>query len=323
MNTLEEVKKVFEIEMQEIKKVEEVLDNNIVDVIHAVNNCRGKIVLCGMGKSGHIARKISASMSSLGIHSYVLHPGEAMHGDLGTLSGEDMLIIFSNSGETTEICNILPSVRLIGTPIVAITSHADSTLAEHADYLIKLPEMKEACPLNLAPTSSTTAALVIGDAIAVVVSEMRSFKREDFALYHPSGSLGRKLTVRVGDIMIPREQTPIVYSGDSLQKGIVTLCESGLGAVIIVDDKNKMSGIITDGDLKRYLEMKMDVYSLSVNDVMTKNPFFTYEDTLAVDALKIMENREKQLSVLPVLNAKEEVIGLVRNHDIIKLGIFI
>ena len=310
MDILTEVKKVFNTEIQELNRVQETLDSSIVNVINAVNECNGKVVLCGMGKPGHIARKISASMSSLGIHSYVLHPGEAMHGDLGTLSNDDIIIFISNSGETFEICNILPNVKMIGVPIVAITSNPDSTLAEYADYLISLPEMKEACALNLAPTSSTTAALVIGDAIAVVVSEMRKFKRENFALFHPAGSLGKKLTTRVSDILAKGDDLPMVLIHSDMPKAIMEMCRIGLGAVVVMD-------------LKRYLERKVDVYNLCVDDVMTLKPIFVYEDTLAVDALKIMENREKQLSVLPVLNQDDKVTGLIRNHDIIKLGIFI
>lgn len=262
-------------------------------------------------------------MSSLGIHSYVLHPAEAMHGDLGTLSKEDIIIFISNSGESSEICHILPNIRLIGLPIVAITSNEKSTLAQYSDYLIVLPEMKEACALNLAPTSSTTAALVVGDAIAVVVSEMRKFKKENFALYHPAGALGRKLTTRVEDIMYIGEELPVISKHASLQDAIVEMCRTGLGAVIVADENQHMIGLITDGDLKRYLEKKIDVYNVFAENVMTTNPVYIYNHTLAVDALKCMESRDKQLSVLPVLDANDKVVGLVRNHDIIKLGIFI
>ena len=323
MDILTEVKKVFNTEIQELNRVEKTLNTSIVNVINAVNDCTGKVVLCGMGKPGHIARKISASMSSLGIHSYVLHPGEAMHGDLGTLSPNDIIIFISNSGETLEICSILPNVKMIGVPIVAITSNPNSTLAEYADYLIALPEMREACALNLAPTSSTTAALVVGDAIAVVVSEMRKFKRENFAFFHPAGALGKKLTAKVGNIMAKGNELPVVLLHSDLSKAIVEMCRMGLGAVVVADEQRNMCGLITDGDLKRYLERKMDVYNLCVDDVMTLKPVYTYENTLAVEALKLMENRERQLSVLPVLDQDDKIVGLIRNHDIIKLGIFI
>lgn len=323
MDILSEINKVFDIEINELENVKESLNESLVEVIHAVNDCKGKVVLCGMGKPGHIAHKISATMSSLGIHSYVLHPGEAMHGDLGTLSKDDIIIFISNSGETMELCTILPNIKMMEIPIVAITSNPKSTLAEYADYKIILPEMKEACTLDLAPTSSTTAALVLGDAIAVVVSEMRSFKKENFALFHPAGSLGRKLTTRVDDIMAKDQDAPKVLIHSKIPDAIVELCRTGLGAVVIVDEEDYMKGLITDGDLKRYLQKKVDVYNLQVDDVMTKTPVYTYANKLAVDALKLMENRERQLSVLPVLDNENKVVGLVRNHDIIKLGIFV
>ncbi|MCU6760823.1 Arabinose 5-phosphate isomerase KdsD [uncultured Roseburia sp.] len=322
MDILNEVKKIFNIEIEELQKVSNYLDDNIVKVIELINHCRGKIILCGMGKPGHIARKISATMSSLGIQSYVLHPAEALHGDLGTLSKEDILILISNSGETSEICNILPNIKLINIPIVSITSHLDSTLAQYSDYVIALPIFKEACALSLAPTSSTTAALVLGDAIAVVVSELRKFKKEDFALFHPAGALGRKLTVKVSDIMHKNEENPVVNAGVNLGEAIIKMCEFGLGAITIVDENQKLLGLITDGDLKRYIGKREDVYKVNVEDVMTSHPIVTEENILAINALAMMENREKQLSVLPVVREDLVVVGLVRNHDIIKLGIF-
>lgn len=323
MDILTEVKRVFDTEIQEVNRVEESLDHSVVDVIHAINRCTGKVVLCGMGKPGHIAGKISASMSSLGIQSYVLHPGEAMHGDLGTLSDNDIIIVISNSGETAEICSILPNIRMIGTPIAAITSNGSSTLAQYSDYLICLPEMREACALNLAPTSSTTAALVIGDAIAVVVSEMRRFKKENFAMNHPAGALGRKLTTKVEDIMAKGDDVPQILIHSKMEQAIIEMCRTGLGAIIIVDEDNYMQGLITDGDLKRYLQKRIDVYNMDVEEVMTREPIAVSGHMLAADALKIMESREKQLSVLPVLDEENKVSGLIRNHDILKLGIFL
>lgn len=322
MNILQEVKKVFDIEVTELLKVEKSLDGSIVEVIRQIDNCRGKIILCGMGKPGHIARKIAATMSSLGVQAYVLHPGEAMHGDLGTLSKDDIIIAISNSGETDEICKILPNIKYIGTRLVAITSNSDSTLAQYADNIIILPKMREAHNLNLAPTSSTTAALVIGDAIAIVVSQMRDYQKENFALFHPAGRLGKELTMRVCNIMASGESLPFVYAGCRMEEAIVKMCETGLGAIIVTDEYMNMMGLISDGDLKRYLMLHKDIYDKVVDEVMTKRPVYVYEDRLAVEALKLMEDREKQLSVLPVLDRDNHVVGLVRNHDIVKLGIF-
>lgn len=197
-----DIRKVFDTEIAELENVKNSLDEEMVKkIVTLLSQCDGKVVLSGMGKPGHIGRKISATMSSLGISSYFLHPAEALHGDLGTLSQDDVIIIISNSGETAEVCNMLPNIKMIGTPIIAMTSYPESTLAQYADYLLELPVMQEACALHLAPTSSTTAELVMGDALAVVLSEMKQFKKENFALYHPAGSLGRKLITKVSDLM--------------------------------------------------------------------------------------------------------------------------
>lgn len=323
MDILAEVKKVFNIEIEQLQKVESNLDESIVDVINLINECNGKIVLCGMGKPGHIARKISASMSSMGIPSYVLHPADAQHGDLGMLTNDDVIIFISYSGETKEVCQILPTVRLIGLKMIGITSSPESTLGKYVDYLIAIPKVVEAGTLGLAPTSSTTAELVIGDAIAVVVSKMRDFKKEEFASYHPAGSLGQKLNTKVSDLMICDEKTPLITLGESLEKAVEVLCETGHGGVMIIDSERNLKGLITDGDLKRYMRKNVDMYSTVVDDVMTKSPVVVYEDMLAVDALRTMENREKQLSVLPVLNSEDKVAGLLRTHDILQRGIFI
>lgn len=318
-----DIRKVFDTEIAELENVKNSLDEEMVKkIVTLLSQCDGKVVLSGMGKPGHIGRKITATMSSLGISSYFLHPAEALHGDLGTLSQEDVIIIISNSGETAEVCNMLPNIKMIGTPIIAMTSYPESTLAQYADYLLKLPVMQEACALHLAPTSSTTAELVMGDALAVVLSEMKQFKKENFALYHPAGSLGRKLITKVSDLMHTGEENPIVPEGSTLKTAIYVMSKTGLGAVSIVDTEGKLAGLITDGDLKRYMEKEVDVYNVLVNEVMTQNPIVVSEKILAIEALRIMEKREKQLSVLPVVAEDGKVVGLIRNHDIIQLGIF-
>jgi|UniRef100_UPI003FED3D25 sugar isomerase, kpsF/gutQ family len=318
-----DIRKVFDTEIAELENVKNSLDEEMVKkIVTLLSQCDGKVVLSGMGKPGHIGRKISATMSSLGISSYFLHPAEALHGDLGTLSQDDVIIIISNSGETAEVCNMLPNIKMIGTPIIAMTSYPESTLAQYADYLLELPVMQEACALHLAPTSSTTAELVMGDALAVVLSEMKQFKKENFALYHPAGSLGRKLITKVSDLMHTGEENPIVPEGSTLKTAIYVMSKTGLGAVSIVDTEGKLAGLITDGDLKRYMEKEVDVYNVLVNEVMTKNPIVVSEKILAIEALRIMEKREKQLSVLPVVAEDGKVVGLIRNHDIIQLGIF-
>lgn len=322
-NIMADIRRVFDVEIAELENVRDSLQDEVVEkIVKLLNECNGKVVISGMGKPGHIGRKISATMSSLGISSYFLHPAEALHGDLGTLSQDDVIIIISNSGETAEVCNMLPNIKMIGTPIVAMTSYPESTLAQFADYVLLLPVMKEACVLNLAPTSSTTAELAMGDALAVVLSEMKEFKRENFALYHPAGSLGRKLITKVSDLMHTGEENPAVPVGSTLKTAIYVMSRTGLGAVSIVNEDGSLAGLITDGDLKRYMEKEVDVYNVLVDEVMTKQPIVVSDKLLAIEALRIMEKREKQLSVLPVMNEEGKAIGLIRNHDIIQLGIF-
>lgn len=323
MDILNEVHKVFFTEINGLKEVETSLDHSIVDVIHAVNTCKGKTILCGIGKSGHIAKKISASMSSMGIPSYVLHPSEAVHGDLGCLTKGDIIIMISNSGETSEICRLLPNLRIIGIPIIAITSNADSILAKYSDYKIILPKLNEAGALGLAPTSSTTATLVIGDAIAIVISKLRGFKKENFALYHPAGSLGQKLITKVDDVIYDKENVPKILTQSKMAEAIIIMCRTGMGAILVVDHEDILQGIITDGDLKRYLKSGIDLNHVLVNEVMTVHPICVQSGELAVNALRLMENRNEKIHVLPVVDSSNKVIGLVRNHDVINAGIFL
>lgn len=320
---IEKVKSVFDIEIQELERVKNFLNEKELEkVINVLNECNGKVVLCGMGKPGHIGRKISATMSSMGISSFFLHPAEAQHGDLGTLSQDDVIIIISNSGETAEVCKMLPNIKMIGTPIIAMTSYSNSTLAQFADYIIELPVITEATNLKLAPTSSTTAELVVGDALATILSSMKKFKKENFALYHPAGALGRKLTTRVEDLMYTDEKNPVIETGNTLKSAIYVMSKTGLGAVSVIDKEGRLCGLITDGDLKRYMEHMVDIYSVIVDEVMTKSPVVVKKEILAIEALRIMEKREKQLSVLPVVDDSFKSVGLIRNHDIIQLGIF-
>lgn len=323
MNIKETFLKVIDTEIEEISKVRNSFDDSIINIINVLIECKGKVVLCGMGKPGHIGRKISATMSSLGIHSTFLHPGEAMHGDLGLLTSDDIIIMISNSGMTSEICNIIPNIKLIGSKIIAITSGKDSDLAHYADFCILLPEINEACSLNLAPTSSTTVELVIGDAIAVTLSELCKFKKEDFALYHPAGSLGRKLLTRVSDIMHSEIKNPTVRNGETIKNAIVEITVKGLGAVNIIDSQGNMLGIVTDGDIRRCMEKGIDIYTEPVDKIMTTRPIFATPTMLAIDALKLMEEREKQLSVLPVIDENKKSIGLIRMHDVILKGILL
>lgn len=317
-------KAVFDEEISELTKARDALDEQSVGtIINLLKDCQGKVVLCGMGKPGHIGRKISATMCSLGIESYFLHPAEAAHGDLGTLSEKDVVIMISNSGESDEIIRLIPNIKMIGTPIVAITSNASSSLAMLSDYQIILPTIKEAGELKLAPTSSTTIELVLGDSLAIVVSELKQMGEEHYALCHPAGTLGKKLTVRVNDLMHVRDANLVVQQQEKVIDAISRMVESRQGAIAVVDSGNVIMGIITEGDLKRYITKGIDLYSTVVDNVMTKKAVCVMENTLAVDALKLMQKRDKILSVLPVINSSGEFLGMIRNNDIISAGIFI
>lgn len=324
MDIKNRVREVFDKEIHEIVKARDTLDeNSIEEVIKLLDHCTGKVVMCGMGKSGHIGKKISATMSSLGIESYFLHPAEAAHGDLGTLAKEDVLVMISNSGETDEVLRLIPNIKMIGTPIVAVTSNRKSTLVRMSDYQIILPYIEEAGNLKLAPTSSTTVEMVLGDALAVSVSELRNTGKEDFAKFHPAGTLGKNLTVTVNDLMNKEITNLTVGSNEKLMAAITKMVVSGSGAIAVVNPDNVIVGIITDGDLKRYIAGGMDLYKMEAGKVMTKNAVCVSEQTLAVDALRQMQAREKVISVLPVISSTGEVLGMIRNTDILSAGIFV
>lgn len=318
MDKLTEGKRVFDIEINALKKTRDSLDNTFVKILDLITNCEGKVIITGMGKPGHIAAKLAATFSSLGTPSFCLHPGEAMHGDLGMISSNDIVIVISYSGESDEIIKILPSIKIIGAMLIGITGNKKSTLAKTSDIVQVLPEFEEACYLGLAPTSSTTSVLCYGDALAVVASGIYGFKDADFGKLHPAGSLGKKLTFKVADLMAKGKDNAIVHINMSLKDVIIELNRKGLGAVIVVNSSNKMIGIITDGDLRRQLEKGVDIYSMKVEEIMTVDPVIISFDRLAVEALNIMKTRN--ISCLPVLD-EEEIVGMIRLQDIIGVGI--
>lgn len=318
MNKLEEGKKVFDIEIEALKRTRDALDSTFVKILDLITNCKGKVIITGMGKPGHIATKLAATFSSLGTPSFYLHPGEAMHGDLGMISRNDIIIAISYSGESDEIIKILPNIKLIGACIIGITGNKNSSLAAAAEYVQVLPSFEEACYLGLAPTSSTTAALCYGDALAVVASGIYDFRDVDFGKLHPAGSLGKKLILKVNNVMATKEKNAIVREDSTLQEAIVELSKKGLGIVSVVNTEGKLVGVITDGDLRRQLEKRADIYELKIKDIMTACPITIHSSTLAIDALKLM--KEKNISNVPVVDG-ERVIGTVRLQDIIRVGI--
>lgn len=314
-----EARKVFEIEVASLQKIQKELDESFVVLVKEILACTGRVILTGMGKSGHIGRKIAATMSSLGIPAYFLHPAEGAHGDLGVITKDDIVLAISNSGETDEIIQLLPSIKKIQAKLVSITCKPNSTLERHADLSIHLQIIREACPHNLAPTTSTTATLVFGDALAVVLSRMISFRPENFAVFHPKGSLGKRLLTKVSDLMFQGEENPLICQDEAVKKAIIIISEKGLGAISVIDDAGKLVGIVTDGDLRRTIEKYDGLPDLKVRDIMTKNPIVIGPEALAVEAIKPME--DKEIMVLPVVNDEKAPVGMIRLHDIIKAGI--
>lgn len=321
MNALSEGRNVFDLEIDALSKMRDALDAIFVEILDNIVSCRGKVVLTGMGKPGHIAKKIAASFASLGTPAFCLHPADAMHGDLGMISENDLVIMISYSGESDEIIRIIPNIKIIGAKVVAITGNSTSTLAQMADIVQLLPEFQEACHLGLAPTSSTTAVLCYGDALAVTASKIYGFQKEDFGKFHPAGALGKKLILRVNDLMVKGNDIPIVLVGTYLMDAITEMSTKRLGLVLVTDLNNKLIGIITDGDLRRMIEKKIDIYAVRVEDVMTSVPKVINYQALAIDALKYI----KKLSInnLPVIDSEGYIVGAITWQMLVKSGIVI
>jgi len=316
-------KEVLEIEAKALSSLKMRVGEDFVKACNFLCYCSGKIVVTGMGKAGIIGQKFSATLSSTGTSSFWLHAAEAVHGDLGRIKKSDVVVVFSYSGETDEIKNLVPFVRKIGSKVVAITGNRSSSLARHSDALIDVRIAKEACPLGLAPTTSTTAMLAVCDAISVCLQKMKGFKESDFAFFHPRGSLGRKLLLQVKDIMRKGRYNPIVTEVTPLKDVLLKITSSHAGAASVVDKKGRLTGIFTDGDLRRHLEKGAGAGSFilkrAVKDVMTKNPVVVREDDLASRALKILER--KKIDEVPVVDSKKKPVGMLDIQDLIAAGI--
>ncbi len=319
MNEIAQAQKVFDIEMEALSRTRNIIDETFVKILHLIVDCKGRVVVTGMGKSGHIAKKMAATFSSLGTPSFCMHPGEAMHGDLGMVSKDDVVIVISYSGESNEISSILPNIKLIGAQVIGITRNASSTLAQASDIVQILPAFEEACYLQLAPTSSTTVALCYGDALAVVASELYGFQKQDFGKFHPAGALGKKLILRVCDLMASGDSVPSIKENQTLTEAITIMSQKGLGLVGVVNDENKVVGIITDGDLRRVLERKLDLYTVKVASVMTISPKTIQPNSLAVDALNFI--KKSNVNNLLVVDENNFLCGVITWKLIIQAGI--
>lgn len=319
MGVIESVKKTLKIEADSILHLIDKVDEDYERAVDLILNCKGKIIVTGMGKSGQIGKKIAATLSSTGTPSIFLHPAEGVHGDLGVLRQEDCILAISNSGETQEIVDLLPTIKRFGIKIISIVGNKNSTLSKSSDCILDGSVEREACPLNLAPTASTTVALAVGDALAVALLEKRGFKEEDFALFHPSGSLGKRLLTRVADIYHNKDEVPFVYEGTKVSDAIYTISSKGFGCAAIVDKKKVVKGIVTDGDLRRGMQKYKDVFYEIVDVVGSPNPKLINKDELAAKALKIMEDN----SITSLLVADDDGVldGIIHLHDILKAKI--
>ena len=314
-----EAKKVFDKEIKALEKTRDALGEDFEKILNLILSCEGKLILTGMGKPGHIATKMSATFASLGIPSFFMHPGEAMHGDLGMVEKKDVVMLMSYSGESEEVTRLMPVLKEIGCTTIAITGKLQSTLAQECQYHFFFPDFEEACYLHLAPTSSTTTLLVLGDALAVIASRAINYTRDDFGLHHPAGTLGKKLLVKVKNLMYSGNEDAVVVEGSTLHQAIVEMSKKGLSMVTIVDGENNIKGIITDGDLRRMLDKNVDVYNAVVDDLMTKNPITVDYREMAVNALQTMS--DKKITCMPVVDEENKLIGTILMQDIFKAGI--
>jgi len=310
---------VLRTEAEAVARLTERVDEAFVEACRHMLACRGRIVVTGMGKSGHIANKIAATLASTGTPAFFMHPGEASHGDLGMITSGDVVLALSNSGETAEIVTILPLIKRLGVPLIAMTGRPTSTLAREADVNLDVSVDKEACPLGLAPTASTTAALAMGDALAVALLEARGFTEEDFARSHPGGTLGRRLLLHVSDIMHQGERIPRVPTTATLSEALVEMTAKGLGMTAVVDDHDHVRGVFTDGDLRRTLDRGVDLHATPVTEVMTPGGVTITADRLAAEALKLME--ENKINALLVVDDRGRLTGALNMHDLLRAGV--
>lgn len=310
---------VIEIEANMIKSLASRIDQNFAKACLYLHNCQGRIVVIGVGKSGHVSKKIAATFASTGSPAFFIHPSEARHGDIGMITKQDVILALSNSGESDEIIDLLPSIKRLGIPLITLTGKPHSTLAKAATINIDVSVEKEACPLGLAPTSSTTAALVMGDALAMALLDKRGFTEEDFALSHPGGTLGRRLLLRVDEIMHHDKDIPVVSHEEPLKNALMEMSQKKLGMTTVVDENGELIGIFTDGDVRRTLDGNFDIQKTKMHQVMSKNPKTISRELLAADALAMMETHK--ITSLVIADDRKRPVGVIHIHDILRAGV--
>jgi len=311
---------VLEIESDAVLNLKQQIDESFYHACELMLGCQGRVVVTGMGKSGHIGGKIAATLASTGTPAFFVHPGEASHGDLGMITGSDLVLALSNSGETDELLMILPIIKRLHVPLIAMTGNPTSRLAQAADAHLNIAVTREACPLGLAPTASTTATLAMGDALAVALLESRDFTEEDFARSHPAGSLGRRLLLRIGDLMHSGERLPKIEREATLSAALAEMSAKGLGMTTVVDSDNQICGIFTDGDLRRLLDHgQVDIQQLTITEVMQSQFTISSADQLAGEALQMMD--EKRINALPIVDNDNRIVGVINMHDLLRAGV--
>ena len=321
MDILKTGKEVFDIELSGLEKMRESLGDDFVTIAEKINECKGRIVCTGMANSGHIFKKIAATMASIGIKAYFMHPAEALHGDLGLLTKDDIVIALSNSGETDEILKLIPSIQKIGAALYSIVGRKNSTLEKYSAVTIVFPNVQEAFLGNLVPTTTTTVSLVLGDALAVAVAKMRGFTSNEFAVFHPNGLLGKKLTMRVSDLMKKGDENAVVKEGMTVQSAVFEMCKKPIGCVNVVDEQGRFTGIFTDGDLRRLISREGEqALKHQIEEVMTKDPLSIDPDLLVVDAVEKMRKMDRKVSTLAVVE-DGQILGTLCVADIAKAGL--
>jgi arabinose-5-phosphate isomerase len=319
LDIVKRAREVLDIEAEAIKALKSGLGISFKEAVYLILKTKGRVVVSGMGKTGIIAQKFSATLSSTGTPSLFLHLSEASHGDLGRVTSDDTVIIISNSGSTEEIKQLMPFLKKIGSKIIALTGKRESILAKYSDVVLDICVKKEACPLGLAPTASTTAALAMTDALAVCLLELKGFKEKDFALYHPGGALGKQLLLKVEDIMRRGKSNPVVNEEETVSNVLLEITQARAGAATVIDKKGKLTGIFTDGDLRRHLGKNKDLPKLKIKEVMTRNPLAISEGKLAAEAMHILQ--EKKIDEMPVVNKNHQPVGLVDVQDLLRAGL--
>lgn len=318
----EKALETLRIETDALQKLLSRIDDEFEAAARAILACKGRVIVSGIGKSGHVGQKIAASLASTGTPSFFMHPAEAFHGDLGMVTQNDIVLAISNSGETNEMINILPVIRRIGAKIIALCGRRDSTLGKNADFFIDAGVEKEACPLGLAPTASTTAALAMGDALAMALLAARNFTEQDFAVFHPGGSLGRKLLLTVENVMRSGEDNPIIEAGRTAKEALFVMTSTGVGATSVVDADGKFIGLVTDGDVRRCLAKGPEFLNEPVEHFMTRKPETITKDKLAASALSLMEKHQpRPITVLPVVDENGFPLGIVHLTDLLRQGV--